>query len=176
MDGFTGSVTQAGDLRAAVGAQERAKHLALQFAGGELQADPAYDLGLVLAPGETVIARAATFYAWREHLVFYGPAGVHRSSVMRPTGFLQWVITDLRLAARESNGAVLSIYWDAVQGVTVDLARGVVAFDAADGFHGEFTGPGIAPIAVAAVAKLYGVQAMLEHPSLAPLRVNAPQL
>ena len=58
-------------------------------------------------------------------------------------------------------------------GARVDLTPGreAVALD----FEGHSTllwsGPGVAPMAVAAVFHLYGPVAMIEHPGLAPLRV-----
>ena len=57
-------------------------------------------------------------------------------------------------------------------GVRVDLTTGreAVTID----IEGEptliWSGPGIAPMAVAAIYQLYGAAAMIEHPGLAPLR------
>jgi hypothetical protein len=58
-------------------------------------------------------------------------------------------------------------------GVRIDLNPGheVVSLDIDDGSALTWSGPAVAPLAVAAVFLLYGAAAMIDHPSLAPLRV-----
>ena len=87
-------------------------------------------------------------------------------------GMLNWIITNQRLAARKPDGHVVSIYWSAIEAISVDLAGEIVVLDGADGYHGELRGPAIAPIAVAAIATCHRPQALLDHPALEPLRAR----
>ncbi len=89
-------------------------------------------------------------------------------------GILDWRITNQRLAARQTDGTVLSIYWSAIEAVSVDLAREYVMLDAINGFHGVLSGPTVAPIAVAAIASCHGPHALLDHPALEQLRARPP--
>ena len=77
-----------------------------------------------------------------------------------------------RLAARKPDGQVVSIYWSAIEAISVDLAREIVVLDGTGGYHGELGGPAIAQIAVAAIATCHGPQALLDHPALGPLRAG----
>ncbi len=63
--------------------------------------------------------------------------------------------------------------WENAVGVRVDLTAGreVVSLDIDSEPTLIWTGPAVAPMAVAAVFHLYGPLAMIEHPGLAPLRV-----
>lgn len=85
-------------------------------------------------------------------------------------GMTDWIITDQRLASRQHDGQIISIRWAALTGLNVDLPAERVVLDGPDGYHGELTGPAIAPIAVAAIAARHGAHAPLHHPALTPLR------
>lgn len=85
-------------------------------------------------------------------------------------GTTDWLVTNLRLAARAAGGLVISIYWAAVCGLSADLVTEVVVLDGVDGYHGELSGPAIAPIAVTAIASRFGLNALLDHPALTTLR------
>ena len=63
--------------------------------------------------------------------------------------------------------------WEKAVGARVDLTPGreVVSLDIDSEPTLIWTGPAVAPLAVAAVFHLYGPLAMIEHPGLAPLRV-----
>lgn len=161
-------------------AYDNARTLALAIVAGYQPAVPIYDLGIVLAADEVVWQRTPATYWWRgqqswaeQRTSYYGHRSVlteKRRPVMNSTGTLDWLITDQRLAARESGGEVISVYWSAIQAVSIDLTVDVVAFDGADGYHGELRGPTIAPIAVAVIACCYGRRALVNYPSLGPLR------
>lgn len=168
-------------------AYEQARALAVAFGGGEVRSYPVYDLGVVLGDGERVLHRCPAVYWWRstdswisQHTSYFGYSSTAREvtvPVLRPAGMLDWLVTDQRLVTRQQDGQVTSIYWSAINGVTVDLAAERVVLDgtAVGGgpFHGELHGPAVAPIGVAAIACCHGPHALLDHPALAPLRVGS---
>lgn len=157
-----------------------ARELALTIVDGRSAGMQAYDLGIVLNDGETAWHRAPADYWYRGEqswLVQHNSYRGYRSTIdevhqpcMIPVGMLDWLITNERLAARKPDGQVVSIYWSAIEAISIDLAREIVVLDGADGYHGELAGPAIAPIAVAAIATCHGPQALLDHPALEPLR------
>ena len=157
-----------------------ARELALTIVRGQPSAMQAYDLGIVLNDDETAWQRAPADYwygAERRWMVQYNSYRGYRSTInevnepyMLHAGMLDWLITDQRLAARQPDGQVVSIYWSAVEAISVDLAEEVVVLDGTHSYHGELRGPAIAPVAVAAIATCHGSQALLDHPGLEPLR------
>jgi hypothetical protein len=161
---------------------DAARALVLSIVRGESPGFQAYDLGIVLNDGETVWQRAPAHYQYRGERSWveqHNSRRGYRSTInevhqpcMFSAGFLDWLITDQRLGARQPDGTVLSIYWSAIEAITVDLARECVVFDAADGYHGVLSGAAIAPIAVAAIASCHGAHALLDHPALEPLRTH----
>jgi hypothetical protein len=83
-----------------------------------------------------------------------------------------WLVTSKRIAGR-INGNVLRWWtWDQIVGAQVDLTPGreMVHLDPGGAVPVVWTGPGVAPLAVAAVYHLHGAGAMVDHPGLAPLR------
>jgi hypothetical protein len=139
-----------------------------------------FDLGIVLGDGETAWQRAPADYWWRgerswmvQHNSYWGYRStlneVHQPCMFH-AGMLEWLITNQRLAARKLDGQVVSINWPAIEAIGVDLAHEIVVLDGVGGYHGELTGPAIAPIAIAAIAACHGSQALLDHPALEPLR------
>jgi hypothetical protein len=157
-----------------------ARELALTIVHGHPSAMQAYDLGIVLNDDETVRQRTPAHYSYRgEHIWIVqhnSYRGYHSTinNVHQPctyhAGMLDWLITNHRLAARQPDGQVVSIWWGAIEAITVDLIREIVILDGTDSYHGELRGPAIAPIAVAAIAICHGPQALLEHPALELLR------
>jgi len=89
----------------------------------------------------------------------------------RDHGRIHWLITSARLVgwAGES-GELISIWWAGLAGLQVNLAGDAVHLDGNNGWRGQITGPGVAPIAVAAVAACHGPATLLVHPGLACLR------
>jgi hypothetical protein len=162
-----------------------ARALALTIVDGHSPGMQAYDLGIVLNDGETAWQRVPADYRWRGEQSWIVQHNSHRgyrstlNEVHQPcmyyAGILDWVITNQRLAARKPDGQVVSIWWTALEAISVDLAREVVVLDGMDGYHGELSGPTIAPIAITAIAIRHGAQALLEHPALEPLRSDSPR-
>jgi len=172
--------------RARETSRHAARDLALTIVRGQPSAMQAYDLGIVLGDGETAWQRAHADYRHRsEHswMVQHNSYRGYRSTInevhqpcMHYAGMLCWLITNQRLAARNVDGQVVSIWWGAIEAISVDLSRELVVLDGTGGYHGELRGPAIAPIAVAAIATCHGPQALIDHPALEPLRaqLNAP--
>jgi hypothetical protein len=157
-----------------------ARELALTIVRGQSSAMQAYDLGIVLNDDETTWQRAPADYWYRGERSWMVQHNSYRgyrstlSEVQQPcmfhVGMLDWLITNRRLAARQPDGQVVSIYWSAIEAISVDLTREVVVLDGTDGYHGVLIGPAIAPIAVAAIATCHGPRTLLDHPALEPLR------
>ena len=142
---------------------EDARRLALELAG--LRPARSIDLmalGVVLQPEERALSVAAGWLSVRVELRWQPPcwAGL--------------VVTDRRVLARLPAGDLASLWWGAVVGLDIDLVRGQVILDGGDGAPRALTGPHVAPVAVAAVWALYGVEALLTHRGLGPLRDPAP--
>jgi hypothetical protein len=157
-----------------------ARELALTIVRGQSSGMQAYDLGIVLNDGETAWHRAPADYWYRgerswmvRHNSYHGYRST-LSEIQQPcmyyAGMLDWLITNQRLVARKPDGLVISIYWSAIEAISVDLTHEVVVFDGTDGYHGELAGPAIAPIAVGAIARCHGPRALLDHPALESLR------
>jgi hypothetical protein len=159
---------------------QAARTLALTIVEGRAHGMQAYDLGIVLGDDETAWQRAPAYYSWRGErswLAQHNSRFGHHSTInevhqpcMYTAGMLDWLTTNQRLAARRSDGHVISIWWSAVEGISADLTTEIVVLDGIDGYHGELRGPAVAPIAVAAIATCYGPRALLDHPALEPLR------
>jgi hypothetical protein len=87
---------------------------------------------------------------------------------------IDWLLTSARIVGRApARVELISIWWAGLSGVQVDLDAEVVSFDAANGWRALITGPGVAPIAVAAVAACHGPAALAGHPGFACLRDRA---
>jgi hypothetical protein len=86
-----------------------------------------------------------------------------------------WLVTSQRVAGRLRPDILRWWEWDQVIGVQVDLTPGRerVCLDIDGAKPVYFDGPGVAPLAVAAVYLLHGPWAVIEHPGLAPLRSDA---
>lgn len=145
----------------AVGPAEAAdaRALALELAGLHPQEpiDPMW-LGLVLEPGET---------PWR---VAQAWLRVRSDGMWSEASWSQVLITDRRLLIRLASGEVASLWWGSMVGFEPDLAAGHVVVDFGDGRPRSLSGPAAAVIAVAGVARLYGIPALATHPSLASIR------
>lgn len=163
------AATAAADVeRARQSAYSAARELALCIGAGRVTGGAAYGTGIVLAAGEAVWAENVPA-DWLVHETYTWPNGGTAKQWDRH-GVRPWLITDRRLVSRQPDGTLSQVVWAAVTGCRVDLAGETVIFNAVDGWQGGLSGPNTAVIAVAAVAGLYGVQALTEHPGLAPLR------
>jgi len=174
-----------GDAKRRRVAREQARDLVGTLAAGGH--DPVVHLaaGVVLGPGEVAWQRSmarlsvwSTESSWvtRSRVSWLGRR-VHstsREAVVsgwRDHGGIDWLITSARIAGRvPASGELISIWWAGLSGVQVDLDEGVIGLDAANGWRAQITGPGVAPIAVAAVAACHGPASLVDHPGLACLR------
>ena len=89
-----------------------------------------------------------------------------------------WLITSHRIAGRFYPDTLRWWQWANIVGVKVDLAPGneFAQLDLPLPSHAvRWYGPGVAPLAVAAVFHLHGPAALLDHPGLVALRVPHPE-
>ena len=86
-------------------------------------------------------------------------------------GEVGWLATSVRLYGRARDGEIFSIWWARLDTLEVDLDGGRVVLGT-DAWRAQLIGPGVAPIAVAAVAACHGHGALLAHRSLARLRIS----
>jgi hypothetical protein len=89
-----------------------------------------------------------------------------------PASWSQVLISDHRLLVRLSGGELVSLWWGSLVGFEVNLDEDFVILDFGDGRPRALSGSGVALVAVAGVARLYGVEALTTHPALEPLRAG----
>ena len=83
------------------------------------------------------------------------------ASGWQDNGESDWLVPSLRLVGRaRPDGEVISIWWSGLAGAHVDLGADTVHLDGTNGWRGHITGPGVAPIAVAAVGACHGPGAL----------------
>lgn len=87
----------------------------------------------------------------------------------------EWLVSSYRVAGRFANGVIRWWTWEEVVGEQLDLTPGheVVQLDIDGQQPVWWTGAGLAPLAVAAVYRLHGSAALVDHPGLGPLRTTA---
>lgn len=122
---------------------------------------PVMQLGVVLEPGEE--ACRAT-YTWVRVLEDWG---------WPHAALCECLITDRRLLLRMPGGQLACIWWAGLVGLDIRLDQASVVLDFGDHRPRQLAGEGVDLIAVAAVAAAYGVEALISHPALDPLR-HAP--
>ena len=113
--------------------QHAARALAISSVQGLSPGIQAYDLGIVVNNDEIAWRRVPAYYQYRggrSWVVQRNSYRGRRSSLnevhqpfMFSAGLLDWLLTNQRVAARQADGSVLSIYWSAIEAATVDLAR-----------------------------------------------------
>jgi hypothetical protein len=141
-------------------ARNEALSLVVDLLGGTQPSCPVTDLGIVLGSREIV---------WRE---------VALGLWSKPPGWAGWSrwgmvpcwLTSLRLVGRLANGDLFGICWGDVAGCAIELEADRVILDGPDGWRYCLAGAATPVIAVAAVAHLYGLDALVSHPGLACLR------
>lgn len=130
-----------------------------------------YQVGVVLDAGEQVWGELPACCSIDPPL--YPPPGAARPGDPLPQPPIStWLLTNGRVVGRVRDH-LRGWRWENMVGCRVDLTPGaeVVAIDVENGKPPvTWTGPGVAPLAVAAVFRLYGARAMVEHPGLAVLR------
>lgn len=82
------------------------------------------------------------------------------------------LVTSTRIVGRLGDDRLHGYRWDKTVGARIDLtpSRETVILDVDGEPTLAWTGPGVAPMAVAAVFHLYGARAMIDHPGLVALR------
>ena len=142
------------------------RDLALDLYYGRDRTDRPYNVGVVLDFGEKVWAEVPV----RFNLDWAPPT---KTGEQAPPTVRPWLVTSCRVIGRLADERLHGYRWENAVGVRVDLAAGrdVVSLDVEGQPPLIWTGPGVAPMAVAAIFRLYGPAAMIEHPGLAPLRV-----
>jgi hypothetical protein len=127
--------------------------------------------GVVLDPGERV---------WAETPLYFSgdiPPRRVQTRIAEPARPRLWLVTDCRVIARLGDERLHGWRWEHVVGCRVNLtpAQETVALDIDAKRPLIWSGPAVAPLAIAAVFRLYGPHAMIEHPGLAFLRSPFPQ-
>ena len=125
-----------------------------------------YGVGVVLDASEKVWAEVPV----RFNLDWTPPIkpGQHSQPAVR-----SWLVTTNRVVGRLADDRLHGYRWDKAVGARVDLTPGreVVSLDIESEPTLIWTGPAVAPMAVAAVFHLYGPLAMIQHPGLSAIRV-----
>jgi hypothetical protein len=83
-----------------------------------------------------------------------------------------WLVTSERIVGRLWDDRLYGWRWKSITGfrATLEPGREIVALDHYDGSQLQWAGAGVAPIAIAATARLHGAQALVYHPALRSLR------
>ena len=138
-----------------------ARALALELARGEplTRFDP-MTAGVVLQPGETVYRQAPLWIR------------VQQDGWWADASYTDVLVTDMRLLCRFAAGRLISLWWNGVVGLHVDLAAEHLVLDYGDGQPVGLSGAQVRAVAIVGIAAIYGMEAMLTHPSLAPLRFS----
>jgi len=151
-------------------AMENGRRLVLAICGGEAVPATPYGVGVVLDPGEQVwVECPVRFLQERPPTPVYPPG----CPPFRP-----WLVTSDRIVGRLGDGRLYGYRWDQMVGCRVDVSRGRehVSVDLSDGSPLAWMGPGVVPMAVAAVYRLHGRDALVNHPGLALLRAGDEQV
>jgi hypothetical protein len=168
-------VSKRKDAKALARWEDEVRHWATQT-GRELALDLYYDrqtaiqpygVGVVLDAGEKVWAEVPV----RFNLDWTPPA---KPSEPAQPAVRSWLVTSARVVGRLADDRLHGYRWEKTVGVRADLTpeREFVSLDIdSEPTTLTWTGPAVAPMAVAAVFHLYGPLAMIQHPGLAPLRV-----
>jgi hypothetical protein len=139
-----------------------ARQLAVALSSGTAVGPTPYSVGLVLEPGEQVWAQVPARCS--------ADAPAKPGDEKGPRRETDWLITNQRIAGRFYEETLRWYTWAGCVGCQVDLTPGreFVGLDF-PGLPGpvQWRGPGVAPLAVAAVVQLH---AALEHPGLGVLR------
>jgi hypothetical protein len=124
-----------------------------------------YVVGVVLDAGENVWAE--TPLQFNLDWTYPGTDGQTIGPAVRP-----WLVTSDRVVGRLADDRLYEYRWEQAVGVRVDLTpdREIVILDTENEPALVWSGPAVAPLAVAAVFRLYGPIGVIEHPGLATLR------
>jgi hypothetical protein len=141
------------------------RNLALDLYYDRETATKPYEVGVVLDVGEKV---------WAEVSVRFNLDMAPDVTSGQPSepAIRSWLVTSGRVVGRLADGRLHGYRWENAVGARVNLTPGreAVSLDLEGQPTLVWSGPGTAPMAVAAVFHLYGHMAMIDHPGLAPLR------
>ena len=145
-------------------AHQTARDLVMAMVSGHPTPATPYGLGVVLDPGERVWAECPIRFL-QEVL----PADERSLPPIRP-----WLVTSDRIVGRLGDDRLYGWRWEHMRGCRVDLAKSYesVILDPNDGSRLDWSGSGVAPLAVAAVYRLHGQQALVDHPGLKAIRLG----
>jgi hypothetical protein len=145
-----------------------ARRLALDLARGQssIPFDP-MRVGVVLQAGEIAYRQVPAMF---NQLTGDGSLGWTQSV---PVTVL---VTDQRAFMRWPDGSLISLWWRGVQGFEANLHVDTLILDFGDGKPRRLSGPTVPVIAVAAIAAIYGIDAILRHPAIALLRAQGHSL
>lgn len=149
-------------------ATSAAKTLAIDLYQDNEPAVTPYTVGVVLDAGEKPWVQITARCSFDRPTPTTDPG-----SLLPP--LTDWLVTNKRIVGRYADGVLLGWRWEWIVGLLTDLTPGneYVHLDSRkEGYppRADWTGPGVLPLAVAAVYHLYGVKALLDHPGLAPIR------
>jgi hypothetical protein len=142
------------------------RQLALDLYYGRETACRPYGVGAVLDAGEKVWAEVPARFNC-DWITLVKPCEQFQPAVR------SWLVTSDRVVGRLADERLHGYRWEKAAGVRVDLTAGreAVSLDIDCEPTLIWTGPAVAPMAVAAVFRLYGPLGLIQHPGLAPLRV-----
>ena len=145
-------------------AHETARNLVLSMVAGTPTPANPYGIGVVLDPGERVWAECPIRFL-QENPPLENPT----VPPLRP-----WLVTSDRVVGRLGDDRLYGWRWERIRGCRVDLSasREFVILDLDDGYRLDWTGPGVAPLAVAAVYRLHGREALVDHAGLSAIRLR----
>lgn len=143
-------------------AHQTARDLVMSMINGQPSPATPYGIGVVLDPGEQVWAECPVRFI-QENPSAAGPF----LPPIRP-----WLVTSNRIVGRLGDDRLYGWRWESARGCRVDLSAvpEFVTLDTHDGSRLDWIGPGVAPVAVAAIYRLHGRQALVDHPGLAAIR------
>lgn len=140
-------------------ARDDARMLAIEIGHGQPHvALDAMAFGFVLQPREVAYRYVPAWLTAFDHGRWASPSA---SRVF---------VTDRRLVCRLSSGPLACLLWRGVAGLHVDLPRGRLTLDYADGAPVQLFGREAPTIAVAAISFIYGPRALTTHPGIEALR------
>jgi hypothetical protein len=153
-----------------------ARELALDLYYGQASTIGPYGIGVALEPGEIIYrqvwAQYSTLGATPDLIDGRGRLCLG-TPVWRTWGWCDTLISSHRLVTRLAGDSerLGSNWWTAIGGVQVDLERQTVAMDdRTSSWRGVYAGPATPIIAVAAIERIHGPAALVEHPALGLLR------
>jgi hypothetical protein len=157
-------------------AWDDARQLAIDLFHCHPSSISAYGIGVALEPDELIYRQV-----WAQYSTLGAtPDMVDRrgrlrcgSPLWKDWGWCDTLITSCRLITRLAgdSGRLISNWWPSIAGVQIDLEHQIVTMDdRTSDWRGLYAGPATPIIAVAAVERIYGPAALIEHPGLRMLR------